>query len=226
MNPQDGGGDEELNTTRPSKNRRMTYSEMVVPNRKRRTQKTSNELDHEDTEEDMSSEEDVELLDKSLNDTYPDAKTESRMEALQRKISEFTNKFDSQYGDCKPISLETAEEMMRSHSEKQAVESDQRLDAKLKAMSVGLHQEMSNSAKEIRQEITDSNEMLLREFTKLLEKHTHSMTIKNNQVQDNLLAMHENIVSISKGAGIIHSQQPLIVATTGAQVLWSGDASR
>lgn len=139
---------------------------------------------------------------------------------------EFTNKFDSQYGDCKPISLETAAETMRSHSEKQALESDQRLDAKLKAMSVGLHQEVSNSAKEIRQEITDSNEMLLREFTKLLEKHTHSMTIKNNQVQDNRLAMHENIVSISNGAGIIHPQQPLIVATTGAQVLWSGDASR
>ena len=113
---------------------------------------------------------------------------------------------------------------MRSHSEKQAMESEQRLDAKLQAMQVSIRQEMHSSAKEIRQDITDSNEMLLREFTKLLEKHTHSMTIKNNKVQDNLLEMHENIVSISKGAGIIHSQQPLIVTATEAKVLWSGDS--
>ena len=37
--------------------------------------------------EDMSLEEDIELLDKSLYDTNPDAKKESRMETLQRKIS-------------------------------------------------------------------------------------------------------------------------------------------
>jgi len=48
----------------------------------------------------------------------------------------------------------------------------------------------------------------------------------NNKAQDNFFLRHENIVHISKGAGmqLMHTEKPLIAAETGAKVLWSGDA--
>ena len=216
LNPQ--GGDEaesEIYTPRPVKRRVVSYSEIVTPKRKAPT-KTGASENAARTEE----MEDDEIYE-AENPVEP-----STLDNLQQKISALTTKFTEQYKDFQPISSETAELMMREHSEKQAEASEKRLDAKLQEMTLGLRTEMSDSAKSIRAEINASNEMLLKEFTKLVDKQNAFMAMTNNKVQDNFFLMHENIVHISKGAGmqLMHTEKPLIVAATGAKVLWSGDA--
>ena len=219
MNPQDGEEMEE--TPRPIKRRVISYSDAATP-RKRKDKVNSQHKNKSDNESEASDDEaPYELQDESEHEPVK----QGRMRNLQQKLAELTNKFNEQYGDCKPISVDTAEAMMRTHSENQAAESEKRLEDKLKAMTLGLRSEMNTTSNALRQEITDSSSMLLTEFSKLLERQNTFIKNTNNQVQDKLLKLHENIMSISKGAGIMHQEQPLIVAAAGTKILWSVDGT-
>jgi len=203
------------------KRRVISYSDAATP-RKRKDKVNSQHKNKSDNESEASDDEaPYELQDESEHEPVK----QGRMRNLQQKLAELTNKFNEQYGDCKPISVDTAEAMMRTHSENQAAESEKRLEDKLKAMTLGLRSEMNTTSNALRQEITDSSSMLLTEFTKLLERQNTFIKNTNNQVQDKLLKLHENIMSISKGAGIMHQEQPLIVAAAGTKILWPVDVT-
>jgi hypothetical protein len=102
--------------------------------------------------------------------------------------------------------VDKAKEMINHNSEKQAKESEARLDKKLAVLST----RVDDSINALRDDFERTTDIMAQKFESLIDTQTSFMADLTARFNDSLLKMHENIVSVTQGRGLSYPEKPTI----------------